>query len=100
MDKAVEYINKNYMNPQLSVNGLSKYCDISVRLFRSEFKKHTNKTPIEYIIQFRIKTAQHLLTTTTLPIGEIMDPLNVLHASNLRILSAAFTALSAIDVSE
>lgn len=87
MDKAIEYINKNYMNPQLSVNELSKYCDISVRLFRSEFKKHTNKTPIEYIIQFRIKTAQHLLTTTTLPIGEIAEKTGY---NDPYIFSAAF----------
>ena len=45
---AMDYIRKNYMDPDLSLNSICSYLNISTSYFGISFKKMTGKTPTEY----------------------------------------------------
>ena len=60
---AVSYINANYKNSDLSIETVCNESNISPTMFRQLFKKHYQKTPIEYIIGLRIEHARNLISS-------------------------------------
>lgn len=69
---AYEYINKNF-SKKLSLNLLAKINCCSVQTLITRFRKHTGKTPTEYITELRIKTAKDFLINTDYSIGQISE---------------------------
>ena len=67
---AIEFIKKNYSN-KLSVNEISDYIGLNRSYFGSIFKKHTNMTPQEFIIDFRMQKAITLFENEKLNISDI-----------------------------
>lgn len=70
MKSLLVYVQENYAK-KISIDLLSSHAHIS----RSEcfvyFKDHTGKTPLEYVNDYRISQAEHLLRTTSLSILDI-----------------------------
>lgn len=70
---AVDYIQKNYMDPDLSLNDICSYLNISTSYFSTIFKEMTGETFTEVLIRTRMEKAKELLENTTLKNYEIAE---------------------------
>ena len=70
---ALDYIQKNYMDPNLSLNDICSYLNISTSYFSSIFKEMTGETFTEVLIRTRMEKAKELLENTTLKNYEIAE---------------------------
>lgn len=70
---AMEYIQKNYMNPDLSLNDICSYLNISTSYFSTIFKEMTGETFTEVLIRTRMEKAKELLENTTMKNYEIAE---------------------------
>lgn len=68
--KILNYIHLNYNKP-LTINDLATEANLSQGYFCRLFKKHTFKTPIDYINHYRITKSQELLINTDMKISDI-----------------------------
>ncbi len=71
LQKAKEYIDQHYMDPEMSLNQVAAYVNHSPSHFSAIFSHGTCKTFKEYLTDLRIKKAKELLRTTTLRSSEI-----------------------------
>lgn len=70
VEKAKDYISTNYSYP-ITIEDVASYVGISrSHLFRS-FQTYQKQSPKEYLMEFRIKRARHLLRDTELSIASI-----------------------------
>lgn len=60
---AISYINSNYKDSALTVDEVCKMAGISATVFRQLFKKHYQKTPVEYITELRLEYARNLISS-------------------------------------
>lgn len=67
---ALEFIKENY-HKQVTLDDLCDHIHMSKYYFINVFKNYTGSTPHEYIVNYRIGKAKHLLRTTNLSINEI-----------------------------
>ncbi len=58
---ALDYIQKNYMDPDLSLNSICSYLNISTSYFSTIFKDLTGETFTEVLIRTRMEKAKELL---------------------------------------
>lgn len=70
---ALDYIQNNYMDSELSLNGICSYLSISTSHFSTIFKEVTGETFMEVLIRTRMQKAKELLTNTTLKNYEIAE---------------------------
>ena len=70
---ALDYIHNNYMDPDLSLNSLCSYLNISTSYFSTIFKEVTGETFMEVLIDTRMKKAKELLENTTMKNYEIAE---------------------------
>lgn len=70
---ALDYIQKNYMDPALSLNDICSYLNISTSYFSTIFKKMTGETFTEVLIRTRMEKAKELLENTTMKNYEIAE---------------------------
>ena len=70
---AMDYIQKNYMDPGLSLNSICSYLNISTSYFSTIFKDETGETFTEVLIRTRMEKAKELLENTTLKNYEIAE---------------------------
>lgn len=70
MKSLLIYVQENYAK-DISVEILSSYAHISRSECFNCFKQHTGKAPLEYVNNYRLAQAEHLLRTTSLSILEI-----------------------------
>lgn len=68
--RAQHYMEQHYAEP-ITVAKLAELGYVSTSNFNRRFKKETGLTPIEYLIEIRIKHAKTLLRRKNLPITEI-----------------------------
>lgn len=59
---AISFVNANYKNNDLSVETICAAAGISATVFRQLFKKHYQKTPMQYITDLRIEYARSLIS--------------------------------------
>jgi len=71
LQKAKEYIDQHYMDPEMSLNRVAAYVNHSPSHFSAIFSHGTCKTFKEYLTDLRIKKAKELLRTTNLRSSEI-----------------------------
>lgn len=67
---SVNYIHTNYER-DLSLKDISKYVFLSPSYFAKAFKDETDKSPINYLIQTRLKRAKELLAETDKKVCDI-----------------------------
>ena len=70
---AIDYIQKNYMEPNLSLNSICSYLNISTSYFSTIFKDETGETFTEALIRTRMEKAKELLENTTMKNYEIAE---------------------------
>lgn len=68
--KASEYVEYNYAE-ELTVQGIADYIGISRSQLYRVFKKYYHKSPEEYILEYRIEQACHLLKNSDLSVGAV-----------------------------
>lgn len=70
---AIDYLKENYGNPNLSLNHICEYLNISTSRFSSIFKEATGKTFTEVLTAIRMERAKQLLRQTSLKNYEIAE---------------------------
>jgi two-component system response regulator YesN len=73
VQKAKEYIKKNYGNSEISINEVCSYLHLSTTYFSFIFKKETKTTFVNYLTQVRMEASKELLRTTSLKAFEIAE---------------------------
>ena len=96
VEKARDYIEANYSYP-ITVEEVADYVGISrSHLFRS-FQTYLKQSPKEYLVEFRIKKACHLLKETSLSIAAIAYSVGI---ENNLYFSKAFKSKMQMSPSE
>lgn len=70
---AVDYLKENYSNPDLGLNSICEYLNISTSRFSSIFKEATGTTFTEALTNIRMERAKQLLKATSLKNYEIAE---------------------------
>lgn len=68
--KALYYIEKNYMLP-ITLEELAEETELATSRFSELFRLHLKKSPIDYLIHFRIKKAESFLHHSNFSVKEI-----------------------------
>lgn len=63
---AMDYIEKNYMNVNMSLNMVCAYLCVSTSYFSTIFKSATGETFVEALTRVRMEKARHLLETSNM----------------------------------
>ena len=71
LDTAVEFIEQNYMDENLSLNVAAQSVNVSANHFSALFSQEMGKTFIEYVTDLRMRRAKELLRCSNLRSGEI-----------------------------
>ncbi len=71
--KIKEYINRHYMDQDLSVKSVSENVFLSVSYLCTYFKNETDTTLNQYITDFRVKKAMELLANTNMKIVDVAN---------------------------
>ncbi|PXV85040.1 AraC family two component transcriptional regulator [Lachnotalea glycerini] len=64
-EKAIQYINENYSNQELSVDTICGLLNVSAAYFSTIFKKETGLGFVNYLTKVRMEQALRLLNTTS-----------------------------------
>lgn len=71
MDQAVEYINQNFMDEDISLNKVARVANVSANHFSALFSQEMHRTFVEYLTDIRMKKAKELLRCTSMRSGRI-----------------------------
>ena len=71
INRAKQYIDKNYKQDDLSLNQIAAIVSVSPGYLSILFRKETNQTFIEYLTMVRMEKAKELLKTSTLKSYEV-----------------------------
>lgn len=71
LQEIVIFLEANLTNPQLSVEGLSKYIGMSRSTLYTKLLQLTGESPVEYIRSFRLNKAAMLLQKSNMTIAEV-----------------------------
>lgn len=71
IEPAINLINKNYTQENLSISELSSMCNITPEYFRKIFKQHLGVSPINYINNLKISRAKELLLLDSYTVAEV-----------------------------
>ncbi|BDC00840.1 AraC family transcriptional regulator [Clostridium perfringens] len=71
VEKAVEFIQHNYLNPSLKVTDVANFIGLNRSYLTHIFKKSLELSPKEFLLNYRINEAFSLLQNTNLSIGTI-----------------------------
>ena len=74
---AIDYIEKNYSNSDMSLNMVCAYLSVSTSYFSTIFKACTGETFVEALTRIRIEKAKQLLETTNMKNYEISDAIGI-----------------------
>jgi AraC-like DNA-binding protein len=94
--RAEHYIEQHY-SEIITVRQLAELGNMSVSSFNRTFRKETNLTPIEYLIEVRIEKSKKLLRRKEIPITEIAISCGFNSSSHF---SSSFSRLSNITPTE
>ncbi|MGZ9899702.1 helix-turn-helix domain-containing protein [Shewanella gaetbuli] len=70
LKKPIEYINQHYAQ-DICIKELANASHLSVSALERRFKKHLQKTPKQFLREFRLEKARRMLIETQLPISDI-----------------------------
>ncbi|MBQ4136479.1 MAG: helix-turn-helix transcriptional regulator [Clostridia bacterium] len=70
LKRAIEFMRENY-SKDIRLSDIAAVSDISAKYFCRFFKKMTDKTPIEYLVDYRIERASKMLISGKMPVTEI-----------------------------
>lgn len=70
MEMMIQFV-RSHQNQKLSLEHVAKFAERSPSAVGRMFQKHLGMTTVEFIAQTKMKTAQQLLSTSRLSVGEI-----------------------------
>lgn len=70
---AMDYIEKNYADSNMSLNAVCAYLGVSISYFSVNFKNYTGETFVEALTRIRVEKAKKLMDTTDLRTYEIAE---------------------------
>lgn len=79
--KAIDLINSNYQDINLTQEKVADMLGVSVSYLRKLFKTHTSKTVAEYITQTRMDISKKLLSSTEYTINEITEKIGLTYSN-------------------
>ncbi|MCR5278942.1 MAG: response regulator [Lachnospiraceae bacterium] len=100
IQKAVEYINDNYADPDLSVSKVADILFMNKSYLCTLFKKETGDTINVYITRSRIEAAQKLISEDRIPIYEVADRVGINDSNYFSTLFKKCTGLSPSEYRE
>ncbi len=68
---AIAFMKTNYANSNLSVVDMARHVAKSSSYFNSHFREVTGYSPYQYLLQYRLERASHLLCTTVWSVDRI-----------------------------
>ncbi len=68
----LDYLHTNYMN-KITIKDLTRHFHLNRNALNHYFLELTGNTPIAYLIHYRLKIAEKMLTNTVLPVCEICE---------------------------
>ena len=71
LKKAKDFVEKNYMDPEISLNSVAEYIGLSPTYFSTVFKQEAGMNFIDYLTKTRIDEAKRLLRSTDKRISDI-----------------------------
>ncbi len=89
----INYVKENY-GKKLSLEIIAKNLNYSVPNIRKSFKKHMGVSISEFILNYRIDQAKHLLTTTNKNMNEIAEACGFSSANYLSLIFKEKESLS------
>lgn len=93
VDKAVSFIEKNYMY-DITLKDISKHVSLNPTYLERLFKKLKGKTPMEYLTSLRIEKAKMLLINSDIPVTEICHYVGINSRQYFSYLFKKFSGLS------
>lgn len=94
---AIEYIENNYTNNDISISFLANLCNITPTYFTYIFKKIFGTTPKDYIINMRMEKAKEYLMYSSYTMNEVSEKLGY---SNPAYFSSAFKKIYGVAPTE
>jgi len=82
LKRVIDFIEVNMEKP-LDLNDLSRAACLNPVYFGRQFKRTTNMSPHQFVIQQRIERAKSLLATTSAPIAEVAAACGFCHQEHL-----------------
>lgn len=73
IEEIVQFMEQNYQNPTFSIMDLEEHMHYSGNHIRNLFKDAYQCTPMEYLLQLRIRKAKELLATTSMKAVEVAE---------------------------
>lgn len=73
LEKAKDYIDRNYGDDELSIQKLANHLHISATYLSMIFKKEAGETFLKYLVGVRLKAARELLADSDLKTSEIAE---------------------------
>ena len=70
---ALEYIEKNYSDPELSNSALARKCGVSEVYFRKLFLKYKGMPPHRFVLELRMARAKQLLSGGLLKVSAVAE---------------------------
>ncbi|WP_338557072.1 AraC family transcriptional regulator [Paenibacillus sp. KS-LC4] len=70
VEQALDYIHHHYMEP-LTAAGLAELHSMGKKQFAYAFHKYSGRSPIDYLIEHRMKRAKYLLTTSNCSVSSV-----------------------------
>ncbi|MGH8169259.1 MAG: GlxA family transcriptional regulator, partial [Steroidobacteraceae bacterium] len=92
-----QWIDRNLGNAELSIASLARRQATSVRSLHRHFVEQTGATPAKWILQRRVRRAQELLETTSLPVDAIAHTVGFSAASTFRGRFRALVGTSPVN---
>lgn len=83
--RAIAYMQVHY-NEQITLETIAENCGLSPSYFSRKFKEQTGENYIETLADIRIREAQKLLSTTNLPVMEIVEKVGYCDEKHFRKL--------------
>lgn len=91
---ALDYIEKQYGNEDVSLQSVCAYLSISTSYFSTLFKNHTGKTFVEVLTIKRMERAKHLIANTALKLYEIAEQVGYGDAHYFSLTFKKYTGLT------
>jgi len=88
---------QNNLAKNVQVTEIAQQFGMSTRNFSRRFKSAMGKTPIQYLNDYRLKTAQDLLQSSNLSIGEIADRVGYSDPSHFNKLFKRYVSVTPKD---
>jgi two-component system, response regulator YesN len=97
IEKAKLYIHQHHQNPNLSIEAVARYVNISNSYFSILFKQETGQTFVDYLTSFRIEKAKYLLKVSGYRSYEISDQIGFNNSTYFSTIFKKYIGCSPTD---